>query len=202
MDRLGRRRYRFIVAAYYSTLVAWVVNYIFASLRWHGAPTRWVFQQHRPPVVRKSRPAGRFFPPVLIGLLITWLVVIFAMRKGVEKNEACQMDRYHSRYYPYHYVHPGGEHARAADGIRYYITPDWSALGNFDVWRAAFGQVAYSMSILFALMITYGSFEKGSDIPKDSIVIGLSDMGISLLAGFVVFSTLGYLSKAAYRSMK
>lgn len=83
----------------------------------------------------------------------------------------------------------------AADGIRYYITPDWSALGNFDVWRAAFGQVAYSMSILFALMITYGSFlEKGSDIPKDSIVIGLSDMGISLLAGFVVFSTLGYLS--------
>ena len=182
----------FIVAAYYSTLVAWVVNYIFASftMAW-GADPAGYFNNTVLQLSGSPGQLGGFSLPVLIGLLITWLVVIFAMRKGVEKMaklvkwiviipviiliimciQAVSM--------------PG-----AADGIRYYITPDWSALGNFDVWRAAFGQVAYSMSILFALMITYGSFlEKGSDIPKDSIVIGLSDMGISLLAGFVVFST-------------
>lgn len=187
----------FIVAAYYSTLVAWVVNYIFASftMAWGGDPAGY-FNNTVLHLSESPGQLGGFSLPVLIGLLITWLVVIFSMRKGVEKMaklvkwiviipviilivmciQAVSM--------------PG-----AADGIRYYITPDWSALGNFDVWRAAFGQVAYSMSILFALMITYGSFlEKGSDIPKDSIVIGLSDMGISLLAGFVVFSTLGYLS--------
>lgn len=187
----------FVVAAYYSALVAWVVNYIFASftMAWGGDPAGFFNDT----VLQISQNPGQlqgFSLPVLIGLLITWIVVIVAMRKGVEKMakivkwiviipvviliimcvQAVSM--------------PG-----ASEGIRYYITPDWSALGNLDVWRAAFGQVAYSMSILFALMITYGSFlQRDSDIPKDSIVIGLADMGISLLAGFVVFSTLGYLS--------
>jgi len=187
----------FVVAAYYSVLVAWVVNYIFASftMAWGGDPAGFFNNT----VLNSSGSPGTlggFSIPVLIGLIITWVVVILSMRKGVEKMaklvkwiviipvillvimciQAVNM--------------PG-----AAEGIRYYITPDWSALGNADVWRAAFGQVAYSMSILFALMVTYGSFlDKKSDIPKDSLVIGLSDMGISLLAGFVVFSTLGYLS--------
>ncbi len=187
----------FVVAAYYSALVAWVVNYIFASftMAWSGDPAGYFSNT----VLQLSESPGHlqgFSLPVLIGLLITWIIVIVAMRRGVEKMakivkwiviipvviliimciQAVSM--------------PG-----AIDGIKYYITPDWSALTNFSVWGAAFGQVAYSMSILFALMITYGSFlSKDSDIPKDSIVIGLSDMGISLLAGFVVFSTLGYLS--------
>ncbi|MEA4854692.1 MAG: sodium-dependent transporter [Christensenella sp.] len=187
----------FIVAAYYSTLVAWVVDYIVASftMAWGGDPVSFFNNT----ILHLSNSPGNlqgFSLPVLIGLIVTWVVVILCMRRGIEKMakivkwiviipviilvimcfQAVNM--------------PG-----ASEGIRYYITPDWSALGNFDVWRAAFGQVAYSMSILFALMITYGSFlNKNSDIPKDSLVIGLADMGISLLAGFVVFSTLGYLS--------
>lgn len=187
----------FVVAAYYSVLVAWVVNYIFASftMAWGSDPAGF-FNNTVLNISGSPGEFGGFSIPVLIGLVITWVVVFLSMRKGVEKMaklvkwiviipvallvvmciQAVSM--------------PG-----AADGIRYYITPDWSALGDPNVWRAAFGQVAYSMSILFALMITYGSFlDKKSDIPKDSIVIGLSDMGISLLAGFVVFSTLGYLS--------
>ncbi|MEG2361173.1 MAG: sodium-dependent transporter [Christensenella sp.] len=187
----------FVVAAYYSALIAWVVNYIFASftMAWGSDPAGFFNNS----VLHLSANPGQlqgFSIPVLIGLLITWAVVIISMRKGVAKMakivkwiviipfvlliimciQAVSM--------------PG-----AIEGIKYYITPDWSALSTPGVWGAAFGQVAYSMSILFALMITYGSFlGKDSDVPRDSIVIGLADMGISLLVGFVVFSTLGYLS--------
>ena len=205
MDRLGRRHYRFIVAAYYSTLVAWVVT-IFSPL-YDGMGRRPAGYFNNTVLQLSGSPGqlGGFSLPVLIGLLITWLVVIFAMRRAW-KNMA--------KLVKWIVIIPviiliimciqAVSMPGAADGIRYYITPDWSALGNFDVWRAAFGQVAYSMSILFALMITLWQLpRREATFPKDSIVIGLSDMGISLLGGFWYFPrSATSRSKAAYRSMK
>lgn len=83
----------------------------------------------------------------------------------------------------------------AVEGIQFYLIPDWSALSNPSVWGAAFGQVCYSMSILFAIMISYGSFlHKKSNVVKDSMIIGGADLIISMLAGLVVFTALGFLS--------
>ncbi|MEG0357378.1 MAG: sodium-dependent transporter [Christensenellaceae bacterium] len=187
----------FIIVAYYTVLVSWVVNYIFHSftMAWAGNPAAFFQEQ----VLHLSSNPGDmqgFSIPVLFGLIVTWAIVILSLRKGIKTMgkivkwiviipvvilvvmciQAFSM--------------PG-----AAEGVKYFITPDWSALANPKVWGAAFGQVCYSMSILFAIMITYGSFlSKKADVTKDSMIIGFADLGISMLAGFVVFATLGYLS--------
>ena len=76
----------------------------------------------------------------------------------------------------------------ALDGIYYYLVPDWSKLLDPSVWAAAYGQVFFSLSILFAIMVAYGSYlPKDAPVTSDSIIIALSDAFVSFFAGFACF---------------
>ena len=44
------------------------------------------------------------------------------------------------------------------DGLRFFLTPDTSVLGNHSVWSAAFGQVFFSFSVGMGVILTYGSY--------------------------------------------
>ncbi len=46
----------------------------------------------------------------------------------------------------------------AVEGLNAFFTPDFSTIANPDVWVAAYGQIFFSMSIAFAIMITYSSY--------------------------------------------
>lgn len=53
-------------------------------------------------------------------------------------------------------------------------TPDWSKLSNPSVWIAAYGQIFFSLSICFGIMITYSSYlKKDSDLTGSALVVGL-----------------------------
>ncbi|MFI3327392.1 MAG: sodium-dependent transporter, partial [Clostridia bacterium] len=70
--------------------------------------------------------------------------------------------------------------------------PDLSAFANTTLWIDAIGQVFFSLSIMMAIMFAYGSFlDRNSNIAVDAIIIAFSDMAISVLAGIVMFSTMG-----------
>ena len=78
----------------------------------------------------------------------------------------------------------------------YYLTPDWSKLLDVNVWAAAYGQIFFSLSILFSIMIAYGSYlSKDAEVTKDAMIIGFADAAISFLSGFAAFGTLGYLAQ-------
>jgi len=83
----------------------------------------------------------------------------------------------------------------AVKGLEYYLEPDWSALKNVIVWRHAFGQVFFSMTVAFGVMITYASFlHRKSDINNNALVVGIADLAVSFIAGIAVFTTMGSLA--------
>jgi len=89
----------------------------------------------------------------------------------------------------------------AIQGLEYYLEPDWTRLADPLTWRRAFGQMFFSMSLAFGIMITYASFlHRKSDLNNNAAVIGLADLGTSFVAGLAVFATLGGMAFATVQA--
>ncbi|MGN7046553.1 sodium-dependent transporter, partial [Neisseria sp. P0001.S010] len=59
----------------------------------------------------------------------------------------------------------------AAKGLDALFTPDWSRLADPKVWVAAYGQIFFSLSICFGIMITYSSYlKKKTDLGGTGLV--------------------------------
>jgi neurotransmitter:Na+ symporter, NSS family len=85
----------------------------------------------------------------------------------------------------------------AAEGLDALFTPNWSALTDATVWAAAYGQIFFSLSIGFGIMITYSSYvHKHTDMPGAGLVVGFANSSFELLAGIGVFAALGFMAQA------
>lgn len=85
----------------------------------------------------------------------------------------------------------------AMDGLNALFTPDWAALGNPNVWVAAYGQVFFSLSIAFGIMITYSSYRRRrSNLTSPGLVVAFANSSFEILAGIGVFAALGFLAAA------
>src|SRR5699024_12019150 len=79
----------------------------------------------------------------------------------------------------------------AIECLNAFFEPDFGEILNPSVWVAAYGQIFFSMSIAFAIMITYSSYlPKKSDITNNAFITGFSNSAFELLAGIGVFSVL------------
>jgi neurotransmitter:Na+ symporter, NSS family len=66
------------------------------------------------------------------------------------------------------------------------------------VWAAAFGQIFFSLSIGFGIMITYASYVgRKTDMTGSGLVVGFANSGFELLAGIGVFAALGFMAQAS-----
>jgi len=85
----------------------------------------------------------------------------------------------------------------ASQGLNFFLHPKWELLAQPSTWRWAFGQMFFSMSLAFGVMITYASFlHRKSDINNNAAIIGLADVSTSFVAGIAVFATLGAMAFA------
>ena len=83
----------------------------------------------------------------------------------------------------------------AAEGVDWLFKPDFSALLDPAVWSAAYGQIFFSLSVGFAIMIAYSSYlPEKSDINNNAVMTVFINCGFSLLAGVMVFAVLGYMA--------
>lgn len=138
---------------------------------------------------------------VIIIWIINWFVVFRGVKKGIEKANLVMM--------PLLWLLaiilvvravtlPG-----ALDGLEWYLRPDFSKFGDYNIWIAAFGQIFFSLSLAMGIMIAYGSYlPEKSDIANNSFIIGLADSAFSFLIGFAVFGTLGYMAFATQTSVQ
>ncbi len=77
----------------------------------------------------------------------------------------------------------------ALEGIKFYLTPNLSALKNLDIWLAALGQAFFSLSIGYGIYLTYASYDNFKEnIPLTSAVIAVTDTTVGILAGLTIFS--------------
>jgi len=86
-------------------------------------------------------------------------------------------------------------------GLAYYLDPVWSELAKPITWRYAFGQVFFSLSLAYGVMITYASFlHRKSDLNNNAAIISIADFGTSFVAGLAVFATLGGMAYVTQQS--
>ena len=73
--------------------------------------------------------------------------------------------------------------------------PDWTALGKAKVWIAAYGQIFYSLSIAFGIMISYSSYlPKETDVVNSAFITATANHGFELFAGIGIFSIMGFMA--------
>lgn len=79
----------------------------------------------------------------------------------------------------------------AAEGFKYFFTPNLSNLGNVDIWLAALTQNAWDTGAGWGLIMTYAIYmRKKEDIGINSALIGFGNNSVSLLAGITIFCTV------------
>ncbi len=189
----------FLIAVYYAAVLAWAVRYTFFSVNqaWGDSPAEFFtgeFLQVSDPGITFTPVAG-----VLVPLLVVWVVVIGVLALGVQKGIGSTAMVFipvlvltFAALVVRSLFLPG-----AAEGLNALFTPDWGALGEASVWAAAFGQIFFSLSIGFGIMITYSSYvHRDTDMPGAGLVVGFANSGFELLAGIGVFAALGFMAQA------
>ena len=187
----------FIISVYYAAVIAWALSYFYFSFgtKW-GDDTAAFFTQDYlkvgDPGISTEIVAGVAWP-----LAAVWIAIIVVLALGVAKG----VEKVNVIGIPLLVLGFGALVIRAltlpgaGDGLNALFTPDWSALTDLNVWIAAYGQIFFSLSIAFGIMITYASYlKKKTNLTGSGLVVGFSNSAFEILAGIGVFSALGFLA--------
>ncbi len=189
----------FGIMLYYSVVIGWCVNYLFYSfdLSWGEDTQAFFFSQF---LQLSDSPVnfGGVRIPILFSTLLVWFICwIICFRDishGIEK--ACLI------FMPlllvltlilcgWIFTLDGAPSAIWNN----YIKPDFDKISSLVVWRDAFSQIFFTLSLGFGIMITYASYlPKKNDITKNAYITSCVNCLYSLIAGTVVFGTIGFMA--------
>ena len=173
----------FFVLSYYGVIAGWTIGYIYTSLM----SIEMNFAEFQANMMY-------IIPLFALFMGITAWIVKGGISGGIEKASKILM--------PVLFVLvflvilrsvtlPG-----AGEGIKYYLTPDFSKI-NGGVVLAAIGQAFFSMSIGWGIMITYGSYlPKSENIVSSGLWVGFTDAAVALLGGLMIFPAVFAFGKA------
>ena len=186
----------FVISVYYAVVFAWVIMMTFASYKFAGltgdseaASGIWAEMIK---TTGTTSGYGTISLPVLGCLVIAWVLIYTCIRNGT--GTVGKVVKY-TVFLPVICLVilavKGMMMNGALAGLTKFFVPDFSSLLSADIWIDAIGQVFYSLSIMMAIMVAYGSFlNEDSNIAKDSMIIAFSDFAISVLSGIVLFTTM------------
>uniref|UniRef100_A0A3B5AUA8 Transporter n=1 Tax=Stegastes partitus TaxID=144197 RepID=A0A3B5AUA8_9TELE len=130
-------------------------------------------------------------------LLLAWVLCYFCVWNGVKSTGKVV---YFTATFPYVMLVvllvrgltlPG-----AKDGIVFYVYPDLSRLADPEVWMDAGGQIFYSYGVCTGILTSLGSYNKyNNNCYRDCGYLCLLNSLTSLVAGFAIFSVLGFMAK-------
>lgn len=186
----------FAVVAYYTVIMSWCLVYTFHSLTVAWGSNADGFFRDFLGITSGPGEIGSIQIPIISALVVTWLIIYWIVSKGVKRvGRVVMLTVPLPVILLVILVLRGITLDGSADGINYYLTPDFSELGNGKVWLAAYAQIFFTLSLAQGVMIAYASYlPKRSDISNNAIIISLANCGTSFFAGFAVFSILGFLA--------
>jgi len=195
----------FGIVVYYAVVIAWCLCYLVASfnLAWGNDPVAFFGKFIVTTKTIYDPEAGGFVFGAMnwkvVGALavvwaLNWLITFFGIKKGIERANKIFMPLL-LVLVAVMVVWSLTKFPGATEGIRHYLTPDWQKLWDGKVWTDAFGQIFFTLSLGFGIMIAYASYlPRESDIPMDAFLTSVGNCFFSVFAGFAVFGTLGYLA--------
>ncbi|HST71113.1 sodium-dependent transporter [Kocuria sp. U4B] len=191
----------FVIAVYYALILGWAMLYtLFSFNKAWGADPAAFFMSDFMQVSEEVTVGFDFIPSVLLATGIAWIALLVVLLLGVQNG----IGRVNLILIPLLVVMflvivvialtlPG-----ATDGLNAFFTPNWAALGDSAVWVAAYGQIFFSLSVGFGIMITYSSYLKPkTDLTSSALVVGFGNSSFEILAGIGVFAALGFMASTA-----
>lgn len=189
-----------IIGIYYAVILGWAATYTYYSLNsaWGVNPADFFFKEF----LQMSDGAGvslDFVGTVTGPLIAVWVGILVILALGVQKG----IGKVSALFMPLLTIMfivlvitalflPGAE-----KGLNALFTPNWEKLKDPSVWIAAYGQIFFSLSICFGIMITYSSYlKKKTDLTSSGLVVGFANSSFELLAGIGVFAALGFMATA------
>jgi len=129
---------------------------------------------------------------------VTWFLTFIAVFTGVKSG----IERMSKIFMPllfllvFIFIGRGLMLPGAAEGLNWLFKPNFSAIMDGKVWADAFGQIFYSLSIGFGIMLSYASYlPKKSDINNNACMTVFINCGFSVISGIMIFSVLGYMAQ-------
>ncbi|PIK47109.1 putative sodium- and chloride-dependent neutral and basic amino acid transporter B(0+) isoform X1 [Apostichopus japonicus] len=129
-------------------------------------------------------------------LATVWIMVFVAQIKGIKSSGKVV---YVTATFPYVVLLillilgltlPGHK-----EGIKFFISPDWDKVTDPQIWLAAATQIFYSLSAAWGGLITLASYNKfHNNCYSDSMFVAIANCATSILAGFVIFSIVGFMA--------
>ncbi|AGP31201.1 sodium-dependent transporter [Corynebacterium terpenotabidum] len=189
------------IGLYYAVVLAWAGLYVLKSFTksWGDDPTTY-FASDFLQADRASGDtlfSGHIVWPILIAMIVVWVFTILTLIFDVSAG----IGRMTMIFIPVLVILFSIMVIRAlfldgaATGLDALFSPDWSALKDSSVWIAAYGQIFFSLSIGFGIMITYASYLKPrTNLTANGLVTGFANSAFEVLAGIGVFAALGFMA--------
>lgn len=196
----------FFITIYYAVIIAWSVLYAFKSFTkaWGDSPSKYFMGEflHYDQAATFSL---SFVGPIAITLIVVWIMTIAILAAGVDEG----IGKISKLFIPLLFVlfiivviFALTLHG-ASKGLNAFFTPDWSALSNPTVWISAYGQIFFSLSVAFGIMLTYSSYLKPrSNLTGTGLVTAFANSSFELLAGIGVFAALGFMATQSGTEVK
>ncbi|QGY39280.1 sodium-dependent transporter [Pseudodesulfovibrio cashew] len=189
-----------VISIYYVAVIGWTINYTGFALNqaWGSDPKAFFFGDYLGLTGSPFELGGirwSILGACTLAWGVTWLAITSGVRKGIER--ACKI------LIPTLFLLVLVLIARvvtlpgAMTGLDFLFRPDFSKLTDFTVWADAYGQIFFSLSIGFSIMLAYSSYlPKDADINNNAAMTVFINCGFSLLAGVMIFSVLGNMAHA------
>jgi NSS family neurotransmitter:Na+ symporter len=204
----------FVIITYYPTILAYCFSYMGDSLMaiftgsqvpWAGEgvegvqnASRYFFEDY----LAGGTYIGPFRSEILLMLILAWVLMYFCIFRGVNLVGKIVWLTVPLPWIMLLILAVRGLTLEGSmQGLAFYLDPDWTQLAKPATWRFAFGQVFFSLSLAFGVMLTYASFlHRKSDINNNAAIIGIADFATSFIGGIAIFATIGGMAHITAQS--
>ncbi|WP_153447350.1 sodium-dependent transporter [Vibrio algicola] len=190
-----------VIGVYYVAIIGWAISYVGLAVdqSWGADPNAYFFGEYLQ-LGDGNSPSqlGSVQWHIAIPMIVAWGITFAALFSGVKGG----IERAGKIMMPVLFIMvlaligrmvflPG-----ALDGLNYLFEPDFSKLSDPTVWAAAYGQIFFTLSVGFAIMLAYSSYlPEKSDITNNALMTVLINCGFSIVSGILIFSVLGYMAQ-------
>ena len=180
-----------IVAIIYAGLLGWIISMV----------VKIVPLCAQSQMMGKEEIGGYFFeqvmgkgisPLVAVSIIAAWIIMFFCLRGGADTlSKTAKFTVIIPIILLMFMAGRGIMYSNSGEALKKLFVPDFTALGNAELWLNALGQVFFSLSILVGIMPAYGGYlPDGTNVFRDSLIIAAADFFVSVLSSVVLFTTL------------
>ncbi len=173
-----------LLLSYYAVIAGWALKYFAGAAtgalwRAAGADYGGYFEQF---ISDRGEPLAW----QAVALTITMFVVAGGVRRGIER-----VNRLLIPFLAVIIIVLAGYALTLSGsnaGVRFLLTPDWTALREPGVYAAALGQAFFTLGMGMAFFVTYGSYmPRTFSVPASAAIVAAGDTLFALIAGLAIF---------------